>query len=89
MAGNAKEYIKALEYFKREVRLEWRSLKERVKFCSDTCDGTKAIGGDVKALRQEIEDKQRVQHSLHCFHVTCKISRRGRDNTAFEVWTAV
>ncbi|KAH9379067.1 hypothetical protein HPB48_016492 [Haemaphysalis longicornis] len=54
MAGNAKEIMKALEDFKRERRTELRSVKDSVKFCSDTCDETKAIGAGLKALRQEI-----------------------------------
>ncbi|KAH9372317.1 hypothetical protein HPB48_000164 [Haemaphysalis longicornis] len=54
MAGNAKEIMKALEDFKREMRTELRSVKDSVKFCSDTCDETKAIGAGLKALRQEI-----------------------------------
>ncbi|KAH9381973.1 hypothetical protein HPB48_007313 [Haemaphysalis longicornis] len=46
--------MKALEDFKREMRTELRSVKDSVKFCSDTCDETKAIGAGLKALRQEI-----------------------------------
>ncbi|KAH7965272.1 hypothetical protein HPB49_005788 [Dermacentor silvarum] len=30
------------------------SVKESVKFCSDTCDETKAINTELKALRQEL-----------------------------------
>lgn len=46
--------MKALDDFKREMRLEMRSVKESVKFCSDTCDETKAINTELKALRQEL-----------------------------------
>lgn len=64
MAGNAKEFMKALEDFKREMRLELRSVKDSVKFCSDTCDETKAIGADVKALRQEIGELIKINETL-------------------------
>lgn len=49
-----KDFVKALDDFKREMRLEMRSVKESVKFCSDTCDETKAINSELKALRQEL-----------------------------------
>lgn len=64
MAGNAKEIMKALEDFKREMRLELRSVKDSVKFCSDTCDETKAIVADVKALRQEIGELIKYNETL-------------------------
>ncbi|KAH9379244.1 hypothetical protein HPB48_003364 [Haemaphysalis longicornis] len=54
MAGNAKEIMKALEDFEREMRTELRSVKDSFKFGSDTCDVTKAIGAGLKALRHEI-----------------------------------
>lgn len=64
MAGNAKDIMKALEDFKREMRLELRSVKDSVKFCSDTCDETKVIGADLKALRQEIASLVKANETL-------------------------
>ncbi|KAH7933303.1 hypothetical protein HPB49_011259 [Dermacentor silvarum] len=50
----SKDFVKALDDFKREMRLEMRSVKESVKFCSDTCDETRAINTELKALRHEL-----------------------------------
>lgn len=46
---------KLLEEFKRELRLELRTLKESVKYCSDTCDGVNEIQKDMKELRLDIK----------------------------------
>lgn len=59
-----KDIAKIIEDFKREMRAELRSVKDSVKFCSDTCDETKAIGSDVKALRKEISDLIKLNESL-------------------------
>ncbi|KAH7940750.1 hypothetical protein HPB49_005149 [Dermacentor silvarum] len=77
MAGNAKEFMKALEYFKREMRLELRSVKDSVKFCSDTCDETKAIGADVKALLQEIGELIKINETLQ--NENRRLTRRVED----------
>ncbi|KAH7960153.1 hypothetical protein HPB49_017452 [Dermacentor silvarum] len=50
----SKDFVKALDDFKREMRLEMRSVKESVKFCSDTCDEIRAINTELKALRHEL-----------------------------------
>lgn len=63
-AMDAKEFVKALEDFRREIRAELRTLKESVKFCSDTCDGVKEIGSDVKELRKEMQSLVRSNHEL-------------------------
>lgn len=46
------------------MRSELRSVKESVKFCSDACDETNAIGADVKALRQEIGELIKINETL-------------------------
>lgn len=74
MAGNAKDIMKALEDFKREMRLELRSVKDSVKFCSDTCDETKAIGADARALRQEIAELIKANQALQ--NENKRLSRR-------------
>lgn len=47
--------MKAIDNLRREIRVELRELKDSVKYCSDTCDGVKAISTDVKELRREIQ----------------------------------
>lgn len=56
--------MKALEDFRREIRAELRTLKESVKFCSDTCDGVREIGSYVKELRKEMQRLARSNHEL-------------------------
>lgn len=55
MSKDNKEFTKALDNFRREVRADFRTLKDSVKFCSDTCDGVNSIAAEVKALRKEIQ----------------------------------
>lgn len=50
----AKDFVKALDDFKREIRLEMLSVEESVKSCSDTCDSTREINTQLKALRHEL-----------------------------------
>ncbi|KAK8772051.1 hypothetical protein V5799_024703 [Amblyomma americanum] len=38
------------------MRAELRSVKDSLKFCSDSCDETKVTSSDIKALRKEISD---------------------------------
>ncbi|KAH6948647.1 hypothetical protein HPB50_025596 [Hyalomma asiaticum] len=49
-----KDFVRALDDFKREMRLEMHPVKESVKFYSDTCDETKVINTELKALKQEL-----------------------------------
>lgn len=53
--GDKKDVSTLISDFQREIRAEIRSLKESLKFCSDTCDDVKEIGTDIKALRAEIK----------------------------------
>lgn len=52
--GTEKDFTKALEDLRRELRADLRGLKESVKFCNDTCDGVNSIKNDMKALRNDI-----------------------------------
>lgn len=64
MSKDSREFLKAIEDLRREFRLELRSLKDSVKFCSDTCDGVKALTGDVKGLRREIQELTKINKDL-------------------------
>lgn len=55
-ARESREFAKALDDLRRELRADLRSLKESTKFCSDTCDKVESIGSDVKQLRKEIQE---------------------------------
>lgn len=55
MTKDAKDFFKALDDLKRELRADLRALKESVKFCSDTCDGVNEIKQELKELRKEFQ----------------------------------
>ncbi|KAH7978968.1 hypothetical protein HPB49_007578 [Dermacentor silvarum] len=60
----SKDFAKTFDDFKREMRLELRSVKESVKFCSDTCDEMKKITSEVKALRKELSELVKCNEGL-------------------------
>lgn len=64
MSKESKEMAKLLEEFKRELRLELRTLKESVKYCSDTCDGVNEIQKDMKELKLDIKRLIEKNHEL-------------------------
>lgn len=43
-----------MEEFKNELRQDIRTLKDSVKYCSDTCDGVNEIQKEMKELKLEI-----------------------------------
>lgn len=59
-----KEYVKALDDLRREIRTEMRGLKESVKFTSDTYDEVKVITAELKELRKEVKQLTESNHSL-------------------------
>lgn len=64
VACHAKEFTKAVEELRREVRTDLRTLKESVKEFSDTCNGVNAISSDVKELRREVQALTKNNHDL-------------------------
>lgn len=60
----AKEFAKAIDDLRRELRADLRSLKESTKFCSDTCDKVESIGNDLKHLRKEIQELTKKNSEL-------------------------
>lgn len=55
MTKDAKDFTKALEDLRREIRTELRGLKESVNYCSNSCDDLKKVADDIKELRREVE----------------------------------
>lgn len=56
MSKDVKEFTKAIDELRREIRAELRGLKESVNFCSGTCDDLKKIPDEVRELRREIQN---------------------------------
>lgn len=59
-----KEYVKAIEDLRRELRAELRGFKDSVKYCSDTCDGVNEISKDIKQLRKEMQEMMKKNNEL-------------------------
>ncbi|KAH7944989.1 hypothetical protein HPB49_004566 [Dermacentor silvarum] len=66
MSKESKEIAKQFEEFRRELRLEIRSLKESVKYCSDTSDSVSEIQRDIKELKLDM--KKLVEKNVQLEH---------------------
>lgn len=54
-----KDIGKTLDELRREIRADFRALKEGVKYYNDTCDGVAKIKNEIKKLRKEIKKKKK------------------------------
>lgn len=59
-----REFMKAIEDLRREIRNEMRGLKDSVKYASDTCDEVKTIGQDIRELRREVKELTQINQQL-------------------------
>ncbi|KAH7947236.1 hypothetical protein HPB52_008556 [Rhipicephalus sanguineus] len=65
---------KQFEEFRRELRLEIRSLKESVKYCLDTSDSVSEIQRDIKELKLDI--KRLVENNVQLEHENQRLRDR-------------
>lgn len=59
-----REVLKVIEALRPESRLELRSLKDSVNYCSDTCDDVTVLISDVKALRKDMQETLQLTKHL-------------------------
>ncbi|KAH6926687.1 hypothetical protein HPB50_021202 [Hyalomma asiaticum] len=66
MSKESKEIMKQFKEFRRELRLEIRSLKESVKYCSYTSGSVSEIQKDIKELKLDmkrlVEKNAKLEH---------------------------
>lgn len=55
---------KSIEDLKRELRADFCTLKESVKFCNDTCDDVNEIKNEIKELRKEVQRLTKQNNDL-------------------------
>lgn len=58
------ELVTAFENFKRDFRAEMRELKDSVLFCTDVCTDVKNTAGEIKQLRQDMQEILRQNQEL-------------------------
>lgn len=64
MTKEVKDIGKTLDELRREMRADFRALKESVKYCNDTCDGVTEIKNEIKELRKEVQNLSQKNEEL-------------------------
>lgn len=64
MSKDSGDFAKALDNLKRDLRADFKTLKESVKNCNDTCDGVKELIKEMKELRREVQSLREKNEKL-------------------------